>query len=208
MFLIFASFVVFCIWFALKRKSVDRKERSAEDSYWEREHKANSVRKRSLARLDYITIPDDLEYAGLLPDDPTYTGLCSEIDELKNCKIVNFSGYTNTDLKLEYGTANITVLTEYDTNYTTLVSRLQAMGRILYDAGKIPEATAILEYAVRIGTDVSQTYYLLADIYYQNGTPERVNELISAAQNIRTLMKDSIIKRLSEDPLFQPILIP
>ena len=39
------------------------------------------------------------------------TGL---IEALKEKKILNLSGFTNTDLKLEYGVGNLTDLTDYD----------------------------------------------------------------------------------------------
>ena len=53
------------------------------------------------------------------------TGL---IEALKEKKILNLSGFTNTDLKLEYGVGNLTELTDYDNNYVTL-SRSLHLGR-------------------------------------------------------------------------------
>ena len=95
---------------------------------------------------------------------------CKEIlRSLSTQKIVNLTGYTNTDLKLSYGTANITCLTEYDQNYTLLVSTLQKWAEALYRGGAKKECRQVLEYAVSIGTDVSHTYFLLADLYDEEG---------------------------------------
>ena len=201
----FASFLIICALLAYERWKHTRKQKKIEEEFWEKELAANNVRKRSLAGLDYIKVPEDLVDEQLL-DLPEYKDKCRIIRELQEKTIVNLTGQSNTDLKLQYGTANITVLTEYDQNYTLLVSTLQELGRMLYDKGLVDEATKLLEYAISIGTDVSLTYYLLADIYYQAGTPERVNELIDAAKQIRGMMREPILKHLCEDPLFAPVV--
>ena len=69
---------------------------------------------------------------------------CKEIlRSLSTQKIVNLTGYTNTDLKLSYGTANITCLTEYDQNYTLLVSTLQKWAEVLYRGGAKKECRQV-----------------------------------------------------------------
>ena len=54
-------------------------------------------------------------------EDERVNEYITELKGLKGKRILNCTGQTNTDLKLEYGAANITKLTEYDGNYTILV---------------------------------------------------------------------------------------
>ena len=120
------------------RHNIKRGERlkSTDDkSFWERERQANSVRRKSLDDLNYITIPLDRFPTHIMEDNPQVAECRSLLQTLSEQPIVNFTGYTNTDLKLEYGTSNITRLTEYDQNYTLLVRTLQQWADILCNAG-------------------------------------------------------------------------
>lgn len=122
---------------------------------------------------------------------------CKEIlRSLSTQKIVNLTGYTNTDLKLSYGTANITCLTEYDQNYTLLVSTLQKWAEALYRGGAKKECRQVLEYAVSAGTDVSHTYFLLADLYDEEGESDLKCSLIEKASGISSLSSKVIVRTL------------
>ena len=167
-----------------------------QEAFWKREEEANHTRKKSLDDLPYITIPlDTLPMNG----EPATDEICEcreNIKALSSCKIVNFTGYTNTDLKLKYGTANITLLSEYDLNYTFLVSTLQKWAEALYREGETMQCMQVLEYAVSIGTDVSHTYYLLADLYDQKGEAYRKEHLIEAAGSIHSPQGSIIVRTL------------
>ena len=122
---------------------------------------------------------------------------CKEIlRSLSTQKIVNLTGYTNTDLKLSYGTANITCLTEYDQNYTLLVSTLQKWAEALYRGEAKKECRQVLEYAVSIGTDVSHTYFLLADLYDEEGESDLKCSLIEKASGLSSLSSKVIVRTL------------
>lgn len=122
---------------------------------------------------------------------------CKEIlRSLSTQKIVNLTGYTNTDLKLSYGTANITCLTEYDQNYTLLVSTLQKWAEALYRGGKKKECRQVLEYAVSVGTDVSHTYFLLADLYDEEGESDLKCSIIEKASGLSSLSSKVIVRTL------------
>ena len=122
---------------------------------------------------------------------------CKEIlRSLSTHKIVNLTGYTNTDLKLSYGTANITCLTEYDQNYTLLVSTLQKWAEALYRGGAKKECRQVLEYAVSVSTDVSHTYFLLADLYDEEGESDLKCSLIEKASGLSSLSSKVIVRTL------------
>lgn len=195
-FIIISSFLIFSIvfFFALQRSK--RAEKKIEQDFWERERRSNCTRRKSLDGLNYITIPEEI-----LDMHPTC--MTEEIDsclldlhDLSSCRIVNLTGWTNTDLKLEYGTANITILSEYDFNYTNLVTALQKLAELLHESGDDAHAIEVLEFAVSTGTDVSKSYYLLADLYKACGTPEKIELLVRRAETIHSLMKNSIVQNL------------
>lgn len=193
-----ASFIVFSIFisFTIKRQSKNRT--SDESNFWARESKSNSVRRKSLDGLRYIHIPLETFPTHLLQDNPEAMDCISVLESLTSQKIVNLTGWTNTDLKLEYGTANITALSEYDQNYTLLVRTLQKWADLLTEAGYGAEAAVIMEFAVSTQTDVSQTYYKLADYWLSKGEAFRIEELIRTAEGLRSSSRDSIVRHLKE----------
>ncbi len=197
-FVIITSFLVFSIVFFFARKRASRIEEARDREFWEREKRANFVRRKPLDGLNYITIPEEL--LNMKPASPTETlsACIQELNDLSKYQIVNLTGYTNTDLKLEYGTANITILSDFDLHYTNLVTLLQKLAELLHENGEDALAAATLEFAVSTGTDVSKSYYLLADLYSKNGTPEKISALIDAAQGINSMIKDTIVQRLTE----------
>ena len=213
---IFASFIVFCLWLKYVLRKSSKQADSQKESFWEREAKANNTRRKSLEHLDYITIPTEIfSLEELSANQETLAPLMENyrvkesvelIRELSTRKIVNFTGLSNTDLKLEYGAPNIKLLMEYDQNYTLLARTLQTLAEELFKAGLIPEARAILEFAISTKTDVSQSYFLLADIYERDGEPEKINGLIQNAETLNTMMKNPIVRTLQESGPYSGLL--
>jgi hypothetical protein len=117
---------------------------------------------------------------------------------LKGKRILNLTGKTSTDLKLEYGAANLSALSEYDDNYLLLVRTLQQYAEVLHSEGHTDDAVTVLEYAVNIGSDIKATYMLLADIYNERGLTDSIKSLIENASKLDSLMKQPIINALNE----------
>lgn len=214
---ILLSVIVLIIWIRYEIKKSGRNDEKESKSFWEKENEANFARKKDLSSLNYITIPDFLgfeasaESAGIPSSSTASEGRSEEISliekqisELSKKKIVNFTGITNTRLKLEYGAANLELLTEYDQNYTLLVRTLDKWSSLILsksesvDESKNTQAKKILEFAVSIKTDISQSYFNLAKIYKSDGQPEKISELIKTAQTLNSLSKEPIIKGLKE----------
>lgn len=193
---LFSSFTIFCIIFSIALHRTKRIEQNFDQDFWEREQKANFTRKKSLDSLNYITIPEEI--LQMKPDCMTseIENCLRDLNDLSAFKIVNFTGYTNTDLKLEYGTANINILSNYDFHYTSLVTLLQKLAELLHDVLEDALAIKTLEFAVSTGTDVSKSYYLLAQLYQEAGMSEKIEKLIAQAQNIRSILKDTIVENL------------
>ncbi len=195
---IFASFIIFVIVVKHAIKKQQNSKQNIEESFWDRERRSNSVRRKSLEDLDYIKIPLDELPLEVLTENPEVSQCIATIKELADTTIVNFTGYSNTDLKLEYGTANITQLSQYDQSYTLLASTLQKWAEYLYQAGFLQESLQILEFALSTGTDVRRTYYLLAEIYISRGEPDKINHLIEVARGLRSISRSSIVRTLQE----------
>ena len=194
--IIISSTLILCVAISFAIKHSNKEMLVAEQDFWEKERKANFVRKKPLDDLEYITIPDEILY---MQPDNINSEISESLNELKSMadkKIVNLTGISNTDLKLAYGTANITILTEYDFNYTQMVILLQKLAEQLSDCGENELAIKLLEFAVSTNTDVSKSYYLLSSLYDAAGTPEKKKFLIQQAQGIHSMMKDNIIQTL------------
>lgn len=184
-------------------RRVSRKAENKEENFWERERESNNVRKKSLDTLEYIHIPFDLLPFGTSDGDVILKDCENSLMALKDEKIVNFTGIPNTDLKLEYGTANITLLTEYDQNYTTLVVTLQKWGQQLYDLGRFEDATKVLEFSLKTRSDISGTYRLLVDLYKtklgltESEIQHKLEAMLPIAKELNSLSKNQILNMIN-----------
>lgn len=194
----FASFIVFCIWLGYelhKRRNIESK---ANDDFWQKEADANNTRRKSLDQLKYIQIPFDKLPVNTLSADPIVRECLDTLHELSSAQIVNLTGISNTDLKLQYGAPNIDLLSQYDQRYTLLARTLQAWADTLYEKGYSDEARQILEFAIETRTDVSASYKLLAVIYQENGMPDKIKALVPIAEGLNSPLKKHIIQYLNE----------
>lgn len=200
-FFILASSLALAVFLSIRFRSHSEQQKKLEEAYWDKERKANFVRKKSLDDLAYITIPESILSMAPRNITPTIKSYLEDLHSLSKVPIVNLTGISNTDLKLRYGTANITILSDYDFHYTNLVTVLQKLGQNLADADETALAIEVLEFAVSTGTDVSKTYYLLASLYQKINTPEKIAFLIQRAESIPTIMRDSIVHNLKASGL-------
>lgn len=175
----------------------NKKIQEEKNVYWNKEYQANSTRKVDISGLEYIAIP-----LNLLPfaetSDEELLSIQKTINNLAQQKILNLTGISNTDLKLKYGVANITSLSEFDSNYTLLIHTLYKWGEYLYNHNQISDAVKVLEFGIKCNTDISKNYILLATIYKDTNVANKIDDLLCEAEKLSTLMKDSIINSLKE----------
>ncbi len=197
---LFFTFILFLIWFNFNRTRMSRKGKQLQDNYWEQEALANSTRKQSLDGLPYISIPlNDLPFLSDLKNtsaDKELTAIEGEIRSLSEKKIVNFTGISNTELKLKYGAPNLELLMEYDENFTMLCQLLFRWGTKLNDLALWREAIQVLEYGVTVGSDIRGHYLLLANLYQNNGQSKKIQRLIDRAEALNSLNKNGILRGL------------
>ena len=204
----FASFVIFVLVLHHNMNRGKKSSEQQENEYWKHEFDANHVRKQSLDDLKYIefhaqdfyplTLLDSEACSQFFTDHPETKEIISRFLFLENQKIVNLSYLTNTDLKYKYGVANLNLLTEYDTNYSELITLLQNYGSLLMESGFEEAALKVLEYAISIGSDISKTYTTCAAIYQNHNQTDRLDWIKKEAEKISTSRKDSILRKLQE----------
>lgn len=205
----FASFIVFGFLFSFSMKRRTKKERQYVDHFWEREREADSTRRKSLESLDYVAIPLNDLPMDVLAELPKIKEYHDKIRELAGKKIVNFAGYSNTELKLEYGAPNINLLSEYDQNFEELITLLQDWASLLLQnwgegAQLCPEeerkqaAKKVLAFAVSAGSDITASYEKLVKLYLEYGEQEKIPALREKAEKIRSLSKPRILALLAE----------
>ena len=205
---IFTTIVISFLAIMIYMKVTTSRFNTGDEKRLEEERVANSVRKKSLDELEYIVIPfDSLPFAQGETENMEGQGI--EADEvlaadeaavlaLKDKKIVNFTGISNTDLKLTYGAPNLPILSEYDQNYTNLVKSLDSWGNHLLERGLKSEGRRVLEFAVECRTDLKSTYLPLADIYVESFEFDRLDHLIEVADSINSIMRGPIKRALKE----------
>lgn len=193
-----ASVVIFVIVLTRQLRRNSKLKTKQENDFWERERRADSVRRKPLDNLEYIHIPLEHLPVNRLPDNEKVHEYLEILHTLSEQNIVNLTGYSNTELKLEYGAPNLTVLTEYDQNYTILVRTLQQWADVLYREGLIEETCAVLEFALKTRTDVSKTYYTLAEIYTNRNESKRLHELTAIAESLKSVNRNAILRSLAE----------
>ena len=199
----FTIALILIILFQVRTHQVNIKEKEIDRDFWKREHDANFTRKKSLS---LVHIPADrLPFSVPLPDAAAKEA-ANTVQNLaeRGAKIANLTGLSNTDLKLEWGTANLPALTEFDDNYTTLVKALHAWGKGLLDAGFYKEAAEVLEFSVSTKSDIRATYELLVDLYQTKlglsltESRQKIAALEQIASQLSTLNKNQILRFLQE----------
>lgn len=197
-FYVLASLIIFCLVTTRAVKKSEKQAKKENDSFWEREAKANEVRKKPIDHLDYIPVPSKILTIVAEKKEPPFPEYLEILESLCKSKIINLSNFTNTDLKLEYGTANLTVLSEYDQNFSLFIRTLQQAGEACKKAEDFSSAKTLWEYAVSVGSDITGTYLGLAALYESEQTPDKIQELITAAKLLDSANKSVIVRKLEE----------
>lgn len=182
--------------FNLFRNRSRRSMKESQDAFWEKEQRANQTRKQDISHLDYIQIPLNTFPIGKYGDDKL-SELEQTLRTLSSRKILNLSGISNTDLKLQYGAANLPVLSDCDTQFTTLARTLFAYGEQLAALGHWQDAVRVLEFGVACKTDISKNYTLLGTLYREHNQSDKLNELIEIVRSSDMLLKNAALKQLT-----------
>lgn len=190
-------FIFFIFLVAYFRKKGTREQESAELAFWDRENEANHTRRKDISNLSYITIPLE-DFTMNICDNPEIKTYEQTLTELSEKKILNLSNQTNTDLKLQYGPANLDALSQYDQNFATLCTTLVSYAECLLALDYRREAQVVLEFGISCGSDHSKNYRLLADLYEEQHAKDALTNLLATAQELNSPMKRSIVSYIEE----------
>ena len=152
---------------------------------------ANGIRKQDISQLNYITIP--LEKIPQKLDTMTEKDFFSFAEK----PMLNLSGISNTDLKLQYGTANLEFLSGCDTNYMDMIALLPAYVEELLEAGQMDTAQMLLEFAVNTKADSRKIYQQLISIYQKTNQIHKLEHLKTVSNELPELIRGIIQKDLS-----------
>ncbi len=199
--LIFLLTVLLILWIRHAGKQADKQSGQTSAEFWQQEQEANFTRRADISDLPYIKIPDTLlslsaDALPLLPagspEQEELTSLSDQLRELSEASILNLTGISNTQLKLRYGFANLDTLVQCDENFTRLCQVLNRMGRLLKDFQLEQEAIQVLSYSVECGSDIQETYLLLADLYQKAGKEEAISELLESVSHFDGLRRATL----------------
>lgn len=194
--LLFIYFVIFMAYLAYKRNRQRQNQDDANESFLERERLANNTRKKDISGLNYLSFS-----VGRIPvpdtDDEKLAAILTDLKRLAEQKIIDLSQYSNTDLKLMYGPANLPALSEYDDNYHKLANALLDYANCQLQLGFTDAAIAVLEYAVELRIRLSQIYLLLAKLYREQQTPEKIKSIRDALSETEESFQNFILPKLN-----------
>ena len=185
-------FIGFILVLQFQIRKSDAQQDEVDQRFWERERQANTIRKKDISNLDYITIPEDLFPMNLATDTE------NSLAALRGKKMLNLTGKTNTDLKLLYGVSNLEELSEYDDNFTLFVRLVPDYANQLQNDGQIEQARRLLEFAVEKQADSKNIFTQLAQLYAAAGEGDKIQSLITAASELESLSKLPIISSLQD----------
>ncbi|MEY8390973.1 hypothetical protein AALA98_06300 [Lachnospiraceae bacterium 45-W7] len=198
-FLLIGWTIIFMAVVSYKRMKANHQNQAAEDAFWKRENDANLTRRQDISHLDYIDFSGVTLPFALFQDD--LLKQCeAQVLALKEKKILNLTGISNTDLKLKYGPANLPELTQCDQNFTLLARTLNTWGQRLNELSHTEEAVCVLAFAVSIKSDIRATWQLLAQLYAASGDYAKIQEMKTAASDLNSLTKQPILAMLEQYP--------
>lgn len=193
--IICCSFLALCYVVSRNVSRFKKTHGQSHEEFLDQESRANSVRKADISALPYVEIPlDELPLDALSACG--YSALAEELRALASVKILNLSMYTNTELKLMYGPANLTALSDCDDAYTSLIMLLNKIGASLLEADRPDDAEKFLSFAISIGSDITTSYTMLATLYAKKHDINRIDWLIGNADSLTSLSGKTIQSNL------------
>lgn len=187
--------VMFLLWFTYERKKADKQSQYSSEKFWEREKSAVYVPRQSTDDIAYITIPDEVIPAVDENSSPELREARRDLIALSKKPIANLSAYSNTDLKLKYGTGNYQQLALADGCYIKLVQLVIKTAGCLISGNRNDDALRILEFGFNVGMDNSRFLLMLGKLYSEQGSFDKIEALIARAQE-SSLTSDSTIAQL------------
>ena len=142
---LFCLVILFLIWFTYERKKNDT-DFTKSNAFWERERKASYVPRQSMDDIKFITFTEDLIPEAQPDSSDELKAVIEDLHRLPGSKICDLSAFSNTDLRLKYGTGNFNDLSAADNNYTRLIQWSGKLLKYLDEEGRIEDARALIGF--------------------------------------------------------------
>jgi len=171
--------LLFLVMSRMVRRRNDERRRQSEEMIAE-DDKANNARPQEVDVELFVHVNvDDLplrEYSKEEEDKPHSPCMWqNKVLKAAEKKMLRFdSPKTNVQLKQMFGRANLEFVAHYEENFTNFIHAMRHWAEALLSCDQKEDAQTVLEIAVESGSEVSQTYTLLADIYAGGGDKERL----------------------------------
>ncbi|MCR5546058.1 MAG: hypothetical protein K6F30_06210 [Lachnospiraceae bacterium] len=188
-------FMIFIIFLFIRFTTLNKKQEETYNNFWDKEQDAENTPTKDISNLPYIKIPLSSLPMGKWDDDEIRM-IEDNITELSTKRILNLTGKTNTELKLEYGTANLNVMSEIGENYNELTILLTDYGKALMQKGDYDSAASVFEYGAAIKSDVSSNYMLLGDCYIALHQARKIEAIKEQVLSMHLLLEYKIISYL------------
>lgn len=192
-----ACFFIFLSWLTYEQYKSKKQAQKESDEFWAREEEANHTRNKDISNLPYILVEEsDLPIADTT--DETILSYVEEIKQLIQNPMVDFSEYTNTDLKLAYGVGNFKTLSGYDETFQNFLMAMANLAKAYVKARLTDEAIATYELAIRLGSHRVSDYEELARLFLQKDKPEKLTELLTHVKNSDFPRKEVVTEALKK----------
>ena len=190
-------FLLFQVLLAIRLNYLKAKRQQQEDEFWAKEREAKITPAKDISNLRYITIPIE-KFPLNFSNDEKVIEIETQLKELSTHKLLNLSGVSNTDLKLTYGTSNFETMSQIGEDFDKACILLNSYAKALVEAGMENDAVNVLEFAIGIGTDISESYIMLSDCYKKRSQTEKLSFLRERILNSNLLLKNSILNKIDD----------
>ena len=99
-------------------------------------------------------------------------------------------------MKLTYGVPNFQTMSQIGDDFDRVCVLLNNYAHALMEAERVDDVITVLEFAVGVGTDISESYTLLAHCYEQKGMHEKLELLKRQVEQSKLLLKNSILSKI------------
>lgn len=188
-------FIILLLAYYVRRTILTRRREEREAAFWAREEEAEHTPAKDLSTVKYIKVPLERFPIGKVDSDELML-MEEELEELAKKPLLNLNGMTNTDVKIEYGTANFDAVTAMGEDFDRLIVLLCDYAKGLMEEGLKKEAVAVLEYGAEIGSDMSDDYTLLGECYRSLGMEDELVKLRETVEQSELALKGKILQEL------------
>ncbi|QFJ53594.1 hypothetical protein [Pseudobutyrivibrio xylanivorans] len=189
-------FLLALVLLTIRLRSLSLKREQQEAEFWAKERQANITPAKDISNLRYITIPIE-KFPLNFSTDEKVIEIENELKELSTHRLLNLTGMTNTDLKLAYGMPNFETMSRIGDDFDRTCVLLNKYAEALMEAERYEDVITVLEFAVGAGTDVSESYTMLAKCYQFTNMDSKLDLLRNQVAESNLFLKDSILQKIS-----------